>query len=139
MSGAGNDKDKKKLLYKSDSTKRRNISMLGSLGTHIVMVLLLSFAGVFQPLQASDDITEVAVFGGGGGGGSEGEADGSIDAAENTPEPEESIEEAAPEPDTIYEKTENTPSPQNIVKKAAAKPKGGGGKGTGYGLSLIHI
>lgn len=120
------------LLYKTDSAKRRNISLIGSAATHIIMVLLLSLSGIFQPLQPSDDITEVAVFGGGGGGGSEGE-EGADDA--DVPEQQEAAAEQAPEPEpeAIYEKDKSAPPAQAPKPAAKPKAKGGGGKGTGHG------
>ena len=52
-----------------DSKKRFQIGVIGSLGFHLFVFLVLAFAGLFTASHIDDKIVEIAVFGGGGGGG----------------------------------------------------------------------
>lgn len=52
-----------------DSKKRFQIGFIGSLGFHLLVFLILAFAGLFAASHVDDKIVEIAVFGGGGGGG----------------------------------------------------------------------
>lgn len=52
-----------------DSKKRFQIGLLGSLGFHLFVFLLIAFAGLFAASHVDDKVVEIAVFGGGGGGG----------------------------------------------------------------------
>lgn len=52
-----------------DSKKRFQIGFIGSLSFHLLVFLILAFAGLFVADHVDDKIVEIAVFGGGGGGG----------------------------------------------------------------------
>ena len=52
-----------------DSKKRFQIGLLGSLGFHLFVFLVIAFAGLFAASHVDDKVVEIAVFGGGGGGG----------------------------------------------------------------------
>ena len=53
-----------------NSGQRSRIGLIGSIVTHIFILLLVSFVGLFNISRPpASDIVEVSLFGGGGGGG----------------------------------------------------------------------
>lgn len=119
--------------------KRRNWGVLGSVGLHLLLVLLIAFTGVLHTSHASnEEIVEVAIYGGGGGGGGGGAGGGDDAGGEIEAEPK--VAEAdAPAPavqDGIFEQGKNATPVAKATPRPTRKKSGsgsGGGKGTGHG------
>ena len=116
-----------------DDKKRRNWGFAGSAIIHILIVLLISFTGLFHFSHAQENIVEVAFFGGGGGGGSDDA--GVIEEAE----PEAAAVEETPDSDAIFEANKEKPAAvkkqqvKHIVKNSSKGKGTGQGSGTGSG------
>ena len=55
-----------------NSGQRSRIGFIGSIVTHIFILLFVSFVGLFNLSHPpANDIVEVSLFGGGGGGGND--------------------------------------------------------------------
>ena len=124
-----------------NSGQRSRIGFIGSIVTHIFILLFVSFVGLFNLSHPpANDIVEVSLFGGGGGGGGNDAdiEDSNANDEENSTE-EDVQEEPTPDPDTIWKNDENKPQPvhkKSAVKKVARKGSGtgqGSGHGTGNG------
>lgn len=127
-----------------NSGQRGRIGLIGSIVTHIFILLFVSFVGLFNMSHPpANDIVEVSLFGGGGGGGGS-DADIEENAAdeETTAEADDMQEEETPQPDAIWQNDESKPKPvqhkKSAVKKSAHKGSGtgqgsGNGSGTGPG------
>ena len=127
-----------------NSGQRSRIGLIGSIVTHIFILLFVSFVGLFNMSHPpANDIVEVSLFGGGGGGGGS-DADIEDNAAdeETTDEADDMQEEETPQPDAIWQNDESKPKPvqhkKSAVKKSAHKGSGtgqgsGNGSGTGPG------
>lgn len=127
-----------------NSGQRSRIGLIGSIVTHIFILLFVSFVGLFNMSHPpANDIVEVSLFGGGGGGGGS-DADIEENAAdeETTAEADDMQEEETPQPDAIWQNDESKPKPvqhkKSAVKKSAHKGSGtgqgsGNGSGTGPG------
>ena len=127
-----------------NSGQRSRIGLIGSIVTHIFILLFVSFVGLFNISHPpANDIVEVSLFGGGGGGGGS-DADIEDNAAdeETTDEADDMQEEETPQPDAIWQNDESKPKPvqhkKSAVKKSAHKGSGtgqgsGNGSGTGPG------
>ena len=124
-----------------NSGQRSRIGFIGSIVTHIFILLFVSFVGLFNLSHPpANDIVEVSLFGGGGGGGGNDAdiEDSNANDEENSTE-EDVQEEPAPDPEAIWKNDENKPQPVHIksaVKKVARKGSGNGtgnGSGTGSG------
>ncbi|WP_293735253.1 energy transducer TonB [uncultured Phascolarctobacterium sp.] len=127
-----------------NSGQRSRIGLIGSIVTHIFILLFVSFVGLFNMSHPpANDIVEVSLFGGGGGGGGS-DADIEENAAdeETTDEADDMQEEETPQPDAIWQNDESKPKPvqhkKSAVKKSAHKGSGtgqgsGNGSGTGPG------
>ena len=118
-----------------NSGQRSRIGLIGSIVTHIFILLLVSFVGLFNMSHPpANDIVEVSLFGGGGGGGND--ADIEENAGEEDTTEEDVQEEAPPEPDAIWKNDENKPQPvqqKKHVAKKVAKKGSGTGQGSGHG------
>ena len=117
-----------------NSGQRRRIGLIASIVTHIFILLLVSFVGLFNFAHPpANDIVEVSLFGGGGGGGGS-DADIEDNAAdeETTDEADDMQEEDTPQPDAIWQNDESKPKPVQH-KKAAVKKSAHKGSGTGQG------
>lgn len=129
-----------------NSGQRSRIGFIGSIVTHIFILLFVSFVGLFNiSHQPASDIVEVSLFGGGGGGGgNDADIEDNTGADEATTE-EDVQEEPTPDPEAIWKNDENKPQPvhkKSAVKKVARKGSGvgpgtgsgsGGGNGSGHG------
>ena len=120
-----------------NSGQRSRIGLIGSIVTHIFILLLVSFVGLFNISRPpADNIVEVSLFGGGGGGGGN-DADIEDNTGEDEATTEEDIqEEETPQPDAIWQNDENKPKPVEKKKaavKKAAKKGSGTGQGSGHG------
>ena len=117
-----------------NSGQRSRIGFIGSIVTHIFILLFVSFVGLFNLSHPpANDIVEVSLFGGGGGGGGGNDADiedSNANDDENSTE-EDVQEEPTPDPDTIWKNDDNKPQP--VHKKAAVKKIARKGSGTGQG------
>lgn len=117
-----------------NSGQRSRIGFIGSIVTHIFILLFVSFVGLFNLSHPpANDIVEVSLFGGGGGGGGGNDADiedSNANDDENSTE-EDVQEEPTPDPDTIWKNDDNKPQP--VQKKAAVKKVARKGSGTGQG------
>lgn len=117
-----------------ESNKRRNIGILGSIGVHIVVFLVIAFTGLLHYSAHKEDIVEIAFFGGGGGGGGSGVEAGVEEVIEEESTPDEAEEVAETEPDAIYQQTKDTkPVVTHKAKRQAPKAAASAGKGTGHG------
>lgn len=121
-----------------NSGQRSRIGLIGSIVTHIFILLFVSFVGLFNMSHPpANDIVEVSLFGGGGGGGGN-DADIEDNAAdeETTAEADDMQEEETPQPDAIWQNDESKPKPvqhkKSAVKKSAHKGSGTG-QGSGHG------
>lgn len=121
-----------------NSGQRSRIGLIGSIVTHIFILLFVSFVGLFNISHPpANDIVEVSLFGGGGGGGGS-DADIEDNAAdeETTDEADDMQEEETPQPDAIWQNDESKPKPvqhkKSAVKKSAHKGSGTG-QGSGHG------
>ena len=120
-----------------NSGQRSRIGLIGSIVTHIFILLLVSFVGLFNISRPpADNIVEVSLFGGGGGGGGN-DADIEDNTGEDEATTEEDIqEEETPQPDAIWQNDENKPKPVEKKKaavKKAVKKGSGTGQGSGHG------
>ena len=124
-----------------NSGQRSRIGFIGSIVTHIFILLFVSFVGLFNLSHPpANDIVEVSLFGGGGGGGGNDAdiEDSNANDEENSTE-EDVQEEPTPDPEAIWKNDENKPQPvhkKSAVKKVARKGSGtgqGSGHGTGNG------
>ena len=117
-----------------NSGQRSRIGFIGSIVTHIFILLFVSFVGLFNLSHPpANDIVEVSLFGGGGGGGGGNDTDiedNNANDDENSTE-EDVQEEPTPDPDTIWKNDDNKPQPAQ--KKAAVKKVARKGSGTGQG------
>lgn len=103
-----------------NSGQRSRIGFIGSIVTHIFILLFVSFVGLFNLSHPpANDIVEVSLFGGGGGGGNDSDIEDS-----NANDEENSTEEDVQE--------EPTP---DAVKKVARKGSGTG-QGSGHGSGV---
>lgn len=76
-----------------NSGQRSRIGFIGSIVTHIFILLFVSFVGLFNLSHPpANDIVEVSLFGGGGGGGNNSDIEDS-----NANDEENSTEEDVPE------------------------------------------
>lgn len=122
-----------------NSGQRSRIGLIGSIVTHIFILLFVSFVGLFNMSHPpANDIVEVSLFGGGGGGGGS-DADIEDNAAdeETTDEADDMQEEETPQPDAIWQNDESKPKPvqhkKATVKKSAHNKGSGTGQGSGHG------
>ena len=109
-----------------NSGQRSRIGFIGSIVTHIFILLFVSFVGLFNLSHPpANDIVEVSLFGGGGGGGGNDAdiEDSNANDEENSTE-EDVQEEPTPDPEAIWKNDENKPQPvhkKSAVKKVARK------------------
>ena len=127
-----------------NSGQRSRIGFIGSIVTHIFILLFESFVGLFNLSHPpANDIVEVSLFGGGGGGGGNDAdiEDSNANDEENSTE-EDVQEEPTPDPEAIWKNDENKPQPvhkKSAVKKVARKGSGTGqGSGHGSGVGPGH-
>lgn len=116
-----------------NSGQRSRIGFIGSIVTHIFILLFVSFVGLFNLSHPpANDIVEVSLFGGGGGGGGNDAdiEDSNANDEENSTE-EDVQEEPTPDPEAIWKNDENKPQP--VHKKSALKKVARKGSGTGQG------
>ena len=116
-----------------NSGQRSRIGFIGSIVTHIFILLFVSFVGLFNLSHPpANDIVEVSLFGGGGGGGGNDAdiEDSNANDEENSTE-EDVQEEPTPDPEAIWKNDENKPQP--VHKKSAVKKVARKGSGTGQG------
>ena len=123
-----------------NSGQRSRIGFIGSIVTHIFILLFVSFVGLFNiSHQPASDIVEVALFGGGGGGGgNDADIEDNTGADEATTE-EDVQEEETPQPDAIWQNDENKAKPVEKKKaavKRAVKKGSGTGQGSGHGSGV---
>ena len=123
-----------------NSGQRSRIGFIGSIVTHIFILLFVSFVGLFNLSHPpANDIVEVSLFGGGGGGGNDADIEDSNANDEENSTEEDVQEEPTPDPDTIWKNDDNKPQPvhkKSAVKKVARKGSGtgqGSGRGNGSG------
>ena len=123
-----------------NSGQRSRIGFIGSIVTHIFILLFVSFVGLFNLSHPpANDIVEVSLFGGGGGGGGNDSdiEDSNANDEENSTE-EDVQEEPTPDPEAIWKNDENKPQPvhkKSAVKKVARKGSGTG-QGSGHGSGV---
>lgn len=123
-----------------NSGQRSRIGFIGSIVTHIFILLFVSFVGLFNiSHQPASDIVEVSLFGGGGGGGgNDADIEDNTGADEATTE-EDIQEEETPQPDAIWQNDENKAKPVEKKKaavKRAVKKGSGTGQGSGHGSGI---
>ena len=123
-----------------NSGQRSRIGFIGSIVTHIFILLFVSFVGLFNiSHQPASDIVEVSLFGGGGGGGgNDADIEDNTGADEATTE-EDVQEEETPQPDAIWQNDENKAKPVEKKKaavKRAVKKDSGTGQGSGHGSGV---
>ena len=122
-----------------NSGQRSRIGLIGSIVTHIFILLLVSFVGLFNISRPpANDIVEVSLFGGGGGGGgSDADIEDNVADEETTDEADDMQEEETPQPDAIWQNDESKPKPvqhkKATVKKSAHNKGSGTGQGSGHG------
>ena len=115
-----------------NSGQRSRIGFIGSIVTHIFILLFVSFVGLFNLSHPpANDIVEVSLFGGGGGGGNDADIEDSNANDEENSTEEDVQEEPQPDPEAIWKNDENKPQP--VQKKAAVKKVARKGSGTGHG------
>ena len=115
-----------------NSGQRSRIGFIGSIVTHIFILLFVSFVGLFNLSHPpANDIVEVSLFGGGGGGGNDADIEDSNANDEENSTEEDVQEEPQPDPEAIWKNDENKPQP--VQKKAAVKKVARKGSGTGQG------
>ncbi len=119
----------------TDERKRRSAGFIGSALIHILIVLVVSFAGLFHFSSKAEDIVEVTFFGGGGGGGGNGVEVAMVNDADTAEENTSAEETEQDNNDAIWEASKDIPpSSPSKHKAAAAKSTGSSGStGTGYG------
>lgn len=122
-----------------NSGQRSRIGFIGSIVTHIFILLFVSFVGLFNLSHPpANDIVEVSLFGGGGGGGNDADIEDSNANDEENSTEEDVQEEPTPDPDTIWKNDDNKPQPvhkKSAVKKVARKGSGTG-QGSGHGSGI---
>lgn len=123
-----------------NSGQRSRIGFIGSIVTHIFILLFVSFVGLFNiSHQPASDIVEVSLFGGGGGGGgNDADIEDNTGADEATTE-EDVQEEETPQPDAIWQNDENKAKPVEKKKaavKRAVKKGSGTGQDSGHGSGV---
>ena len=123
-----------------NSGQRSRIGFIGSIVTHIFILLFVSFVGLFNiSHQPASDIVEVSLFGGGGGGGgNDADIEDNTGADEATTE-EDVQEEETPQPDAIWQNDENKAKPvekRKAAVKRAVKKGSGTGQGSGHGSGV---
>lgn len=123
-----------------NSGQRSRIGFIGSIVTHIFILLFVSFVGLFNiSHQPASDIVEVSLFGGGGGGGgNDADIEDNTGADEATTE-EDVQEEETPQPDAIWQNDENKAKPVEKKKaavKRAVKKGSGTGQASGHGSGV---
>ena len=123
-----------------NSGQRSRIGFIGSIVTHIFILLFISFVGLFNiSHQPASDIVEVSLFGGCGGcGGNDADIEDNTGADEATTE-EDVQEEETPQPDAIWQNDENKAKPVEKKKaavKRAVKKGSGTGQGSGHGSGV---
>ena len=122
-----------------NSGQRSRIGFIGSIVTHIFILLFVSFVGLFNLSHPpANDIVEVSLFGGGGGGGNDADIEDSNANDEENSTEEDVQEEPTPDPDTIWKNDDNKPQPvhkKSAVKKVARKGSGTG-QGSGHGSGV---
>ena len=113
-----------------NSGQRSRIGFIGSIVTHIFILLFVSFVGLFNiSHQPASDIVEVSLFGGGGGGGgNDADIEDNTGADEATTE-EDVQEEETPQPDAIWQNDENKAKPVEKKKAAVKRARGAGEAG----------
>lgn len=122
-----------------NSGQRSRIGLIGSIVTHIFILLFVSFVGLFNMSHPpANDIVEVSLFGGGGGGGgSDVDIEDNAADEETTDEADDMQEEETPQPDAIWQNDESKPKPvqhkKATVKKSAHNKGSGTGQGSGHG------
>lgn len=122
-----------------NSGQRSRIGLIGSIVTHIFILLFVSFVGLFNMSHPpANDIVEVSLFGGGGGGGgSDADIEDNTADEETTDEADDMQEEETPQPDAIWQNDESKPKPvqhkKATVKKSAHNKGSGTGQGSGHG------
>lgn len=124
-----------------NSGQRSRIGFIGSIVTHIFILLFVSFVGLFNLSHPpANDIVEVSLFGGGGGGGGGNDADIEDNTGADEATTEEDIqEEETPQPDAIWQNDENKAKPVEKKKtavKRAVKKGSGTGQGSGHGSGV---
>ena len=119
-----------------NSGQRSRIGFIGSIVTHIFILLFVSFVGLFNiSHQPASDIVEVSLF---GGGGNDADIEDNTGADEATTE-EDVQEEETPQPDAIWQNDENKAKPVEKKKaavKRAVKKGSGTGQGSGHGSGV---
>ena len=122
-----------------NSGQRSRIGFIGSIVTHIFILLFVSFVGLFNLSHPpANDIVEVSLFGGGGGGGNDADIEDSNANDEENSTEEDVQEEPTPDPEAIWKNDENKPQPvhkKSAVKKVARKGSGTG-QGSGHGSGI---
>ena len=122
-----------------NSGQRSRIGFIGSIVTHIFILLFVSFVGLFNLSHPpANDIVEVSLFGGGGGGGNDADIEDSNANDEENSTEEDVQEEPTPDPEAIWKNDENKPQPvhkKSAVKKVARKGSGTG-QGSGHGSGV---
>lgn len=115
-----------------NSGQRSRIGFIGSIVTHIFILLFVSFVGLFNLSHPpANDIVEVSLFGGGGGGGNDADIEDSNANDEENSTEEDVQEEPTPDPEAIWKNDDNKPQP--VHKKSAVKKVARKGSGTGHG------
>ncbi len=125
-----------------EEKRRRRTALLGSAVFHVLLVLIISLAGLFGYHKVQENIVEVALFGGGGGGGgSSGEVvqDEAAQEEESDEAAEEDFEELDEESIMEESKDSNAPKPVRKARKhrnsaAVSATEGGSGGGNGSGV-----
>ena len=122
-----------------NSGQRSRIGFIGSIVTHIFILLFVSFVGLFNLSHPpANDIVEVSLFGGGGGGGNDADIEDSNANNEENSTEEDVQEEPTPDPEAIWKNDDNKPQPvhkKSAVKKVARKGSGTG-QGSGHGSGV---
>ena len=122
-----------------NSGQRSRIGFIGSIVTHIFILLFVSFVGLFNLSHPpANDIVEVSLFGGGGGGGNDADIEDSNANDEENSTEEDVQEEPTPDPEAIWKNDDNKPQPvhkKSAVKKVARKGSGTG-QGSGHGSGV---
>lgn len=122
-----------------NSGQRSRIGFIGSIVTHIFILLFVSFVGLFNLSHPpANDIVEVSLFGGGGGGGGNDAniEDSNANDEENSTE-EDVQEEPTPDSEAIWKNDDNKPQP--VHKKSAVKKVARKGSGTGQEAATVAV
>ena len=141
-----------------NSGQRSRIGFIGSIVTHIFILLFVSFVGLFNLSHPpANDIGGIhnaitncsfgrcrggsescGGCGGGGGGGNDADIEDSNANDEENSTEEDVQEEPTPDPEAIWKNDENKPQPvhkKSAVKKVARKGSGTG-QGSGHGSGV---